>query len=546
MSALKKRYLFLIVPSFIIIFLFLIALIGNLESPIKAKKLPKTSKSYRTLSLEQQNKDLEYVKYYFTQHYINYDMMVEKGFDIDDTINQIEKALQKDRRKDGTIESSNFKSALVNTVLKNFNITDNHFSVCGITPEHNIFYFTNVYVKPQSTPDGIKYIVVKNEEEDFPDYIKKNRTNVDTSEIKPGQEYTGSTELLYEWFDGNEKIYRIGIMAKGNINNVFLQIDGKPAKTPVVVPWQLRNQKAQGTIETSETLYISLKNFMFENSSSNNLIYKNKKEFEKLCNNIKEKSKDKKNIIIDLRSNQGGELLRSAMILSNIFYDKKDISPDLYQYLLNQVNDDYTLLSPSTGALYRQSIIPSIKAKFRSKKNKNEKFEMEVAVNEIYHKYNNLQNYCAICQVFGPYRKIEKLPYKKTSVKELPEAVFNGTIYVLTDSYSASCSEYTLALLHFMTRNVNAKICQIGLNTNGAVFYFNPHTVVLPYSGGWFYLPIAINKSENFNNPNFYGEGYGWYPDYWCTNQNILNTLINLSNDKELENKLQGLEISQL
>ena len=46
---------------------------------------------------------------------------------------------------------------------------------------------------------------------------------------------------------------------------------------------------------------------------------------EELIKNAKDKSKGKENIIIDLRGNPGGELLRSAMILGNLFYDEKDI-----------------------------------------------------------------------------------------------------------------------------------------------------------------------------------------------------------------------------
>ena len=241
-------------------------------------------------------------------------------------------------------------------------------------------------------------------------------------------------------------------------------------------------------------------------------------------------------------------MLINAIIgmIHRLFYNEEKLSSDLYKFLLNQVDEDYTLLSPSIGGLYRKRILPTIKANIRNKKNKNEKTEMEIATENVYDQFHTLNYYCAFSELLVPYRKIEKFPYKKTSVTELPAADFEGTIYVLTDPNSASCSEYTLALLHYMSKNTNIKICQIGQNTNGAVFYFNPHSVLLPNSGGWLYLPTAINKSSNFTAAGFKGEGYGWFPDYWCTNQNIVNTLVNLSGDKELEKVLQGLEKSQL
>lgn len=546
MKEFKKRHLFWIIPSSLLILLLLISIFGHLLSPVKAKRIPSKSKALKELTLKQQQEDLDYLKYYLTQHYINYDTMIENGFDIDDVINQIEASLKKDRRNNGTIESGSFRSTISRIIINNLNVIDKHFAICGVALKDNIFYFSNIYIKPLSTPNGIKYFVVKNEEETFPDYIKKHYSTIGHADIKAGQEYTGPKENLYEWFDGDEKIYRFGVMAKGSINHVFIQIDGKPVKAPVISTWALQNQKAQGMKETTDTLYLSLRNFMFENSSSQDLAAKNKKEFEVLCNNAREKSKEKKNLILDLRSNGGGELLRSAMLISGLFYNEEKLSSDLYKFLLNQVDEDYTLLSPSIGGLYRKRILPTIKANIRNKKNKNEKTEMEIATENVYDQFHTLNYYCAFSELLVPYRKIEKFPYKKTSVTELPAADFEGTIYVLTDPNSASCSEYTLALLHYMSKNTNIKICQIGQNTNGAVFYFNPHSVLLPNSGGWLYLPTAINKSSNFTAAGFKGEGYGWFPDYWCTNQNIVNTLVNLSGDKELEKVLQGLEKSQL
>ena len=544
----KKHHLFWIIPACMIAGLLVFSLIAHLISPVESKRMVKKSKVLNELTLEQQKKDLNYLRYYLTQNYINYDTMVENGFDIDDVFDQIEKALKKDRHNNNTIESNIFRSTISRIVIQNINIVDKHFSVCGVGQKDNLFYFSDIYIKAQETTNGTKYIVVKNQEEDFPENVKKYIHKLEPADIKPGQEYTGSTDNLYQWFDGKEKIYRFGTIAKGDINNVFIQIDGKPVKAPVRSTYSLSNVKAQGFKETEKSLYLSLSNFMFEQASGSTLQERNKNEFDKLIKNAKDKSKGKENIIIDLRGNPGGELLRSAMILGNLFYDEKDISADLFQFLTNLIDDDYVIYSPSLGSKYRSLFFMQIKNSFKNRKNskKNEKHESEIYSEEIYKKFFHQRTRNAFLQLLIPHRKIVKFPYKKSSITRLPENSFHGTIYLLTDPYSASCSEYTVALAHNMAKNTDVKICQIGQNTNGAVFYFNPHAVVLPYSGGWLTLPTAVNRTKNFDYDNFKGEGFGWFPDYWSSNQNIANTLVNLTGDNQLQETLKGLEKGQL
>ena len=128
----KKRHLFWIIPTCLIAGLFVLSLIAHLISPVESKRMVKKSKVLNELTLKQQQKDLDYLRYYLTQHYINYDTMVENGFDIDDVFDQIEKALKKDRRNNNVIESSIFRSTISNIILKNLNVVDKHFAVCGV------------------------------------------------------------------------------------------------------------------------------------------------------------------------------------------------------------------------------------------------------------------------------------------------------------------------------------------------------------------------------------------------------------------------------
>lgn len=541
----KKRHFFWIIPSSLIVLLLLISLFGHLFSPVKTKRQIKI-RDLNTLSQKQQEEDFEYFKYYMQNVYINYEQMTANGFDIDKVIEDTKADYKRNLTNKGDIANRDFCSSLSKILIQNFNIVDKHFGIYGKSLSNNTFFFSNIYIKEEKTSSGSKYVVVKNQEETFPDYIKKAYSNIGSSDIKPGQEYTGPKENLYEWFDGNQKIYRFGLMYKGETNFALIQIDGKPVKTPVISNWILENNKSQGFTETDDTLYLSLRDFMFEQSSNSELTAKKRKEFEKLCYNAKDKSKGKKNIIIDLRSNTGGELLRSAMILSNLLYDEKDVSPELSQYLLNSVDEDYCLFSPVSGSMNRKFTKNQIKNFFKTKKNKIEDSEFDKFINKIYkkHQFNKILN--GFFELVIPYRKEVEFKYSKSNISIPPKVTFSGNIYVLTDNNSASSSEYTIALLHNMIKGTDINICQIGFNTNGAVFFFNPTTVVLPNSGCPITFPNAINKSTAFNLPNFKGEGFGWYPDYWCTNQNLVNTLINLTDDKDLETALAGLEKSQL
>ena len=46
-------------------------------------------------------------------------------------------------------------------------------------------------------------------------------------------------------------------------------------------------------------------------------------------------------------------------------------------------------------------------------------------------------------------------------------------------------------------------------------------------------------------NPKWHGDTKGFYPDYWATNETILDTLVYLTKDEELRTALKGLEKGQ-
>ena len=544
----KKRHLFWIIPCGIILLAFLVALIGHIASPVPSKKYVAKYKERKTITEKEFEEDLEYLKYYFTYSYCGYAELVEAGFDIDALIADIKKDCDKNKHG-STYDASDVRANIAKRVLQHHCIDDNHFAVCGESKLPNSLYFTDIYVKPLDTGDEKKYIVVKNERDPFPEKVLKRMNKYVPADIQPGQFYTGPESMLYEWFDGKEKIYRVGTLSRQNVKNIQIMIDGKRVTAPVVSNNSLeRAGKMQGMRETKDTLYISLVDFMFGQSSK----VINEEEFDILCKNARIKSRGKKQIIIDLRSNPGGYGYRAAMLYSYLFYNQQDEIPhNLIEYIC-QITDDgeYISMCPTYGKKFLYWKIKDFPNKIKAlkfhKKAKQTKTYFERYNEKTEKRFNRQFFKASIKELFIPYSKPIKLYMPDPKLSELPAPDFSGDIYILTDKYSASCSEYSIATLRNLAANSKVIIHHIGENTRGAVFYIDVNSFIMPNSGAWISLPTGRVYSDAFDHPTFHGEGYGWFPEYWVTHYNLLNTLCNLIDDPELETALKGIEKWQL
>ena len=186
--------------------------------------------------------------------------------------------------------------------------------------------------------------------------------------------------------------------------------------------------------------------------------------------------------------------------------------------------------------------------KFLKKIEDPEKFEFDEINKETYISFKKQTKEYCLKELIKPERLEIPCKYVEYDPEmEIAKPDFSGNIYILTNHYSASCSEYTIAYTKLIeeltsTAKDSQKIhfYQIGENTNGAVSYYNPMVYNLPNSGIYLYFPSAYTPP--FEDPAFKGEGCGWHPDYWTTNRNLLNTLIQLTGDKELKDTLAGLD----
>lgn len=477
--------------------------------------------------------------------YAGYDDMVEKGFNLDSAIENIYNNTKKEMHN-GVVASSVLITNTINELIEKNPLIDSHFSISGSSRYPYKLYFSDLYFEEKQSASETKYFLTKIQREEIDKEESFLKKKVPLTEPPLNLEYTGSTQNLYKWFDGNKIIYRYGVFTNKEINFAYINLNNNKEKIPVYYFDRLESKtKNQSYKETNKTLYLSLQDFMFDITSDIHEFH-GQKEFQNLLDIAKEKSKNKENIILDLRSNGGGEPIRLSLLFANILYDNYDFDT------LNQItlcaNENSTDVFSSTIAkrsLY--SIFYDIKDFFKKLKfrNKKEKFEYEEYYDSIYKKQDRIRNKQILPQLFFPSRKMITVE-PQTEDKPLPPTKFSGTIYILTDRYSASCSEYTIGVAYKLAEKLDFNVVHLGDNSNGAVYYVNPRSFVTPYSGLWFYMPTNKSEPRIFNHPSFKGEGLGWHPEYWVTKYNLANTLTNLIEDPELPQMLVGLEKNHL
>lgn len=543
----KKRHLFWIIPSALITLILLLYVILKLISVFHPLSEPfvKRTKNQSSLTEKELNIELDYIKHYISTCYAGYDDMVEKGFNLDSAIENIYNNTKKEMHN-GVVASSVLITNTINELMEKNPLIDSHFSINGSGRYPYKLYFSDLFFEEKQTKTETKYFLTKIQREEIDKEESFLKKKVPLTELPLNLEYTGSTQNLYKWFDGNKIIYRYGVFTNKEINFAYINLNNNKEKIPVYYFDRLESKtKNQSYKETNKTLYLSLQNFMFDISSDIHEFH-GQKEFQNLLDIAKEKSKNKENIILDLRSNGGGEPIRLSLLFANILYDNYDFDT------LNQItlcaNENSTDVFSSTIAKRRlYSIFYDIKDFFKKLKfrNKKEKFEYEEYYDSIYKKQNRIINKQILPQLFFPSRKMITVE-PQTEDKPLPPTNFSGTIYILTDRYSASCSEYTIGLAYKLAEKLNFNVVHLGENSNGAVYYVNPWSFVTPYSGLWFYMPTNKLEPRIFNHPSFKGEGLGWHPEYWVTKYNLANTLTNLIEDPELPQMLIGLEKNHL
>ena len=453
--------------------------------------------------------DLKVFKKYMEQCYVAYDENVELGFDLDKTIKNIKKDFDREvkwakKTNQKYSEDEVLAGRISYHLWKDLKIKDSHFSIIFskggysvVYPEKN--YFSPLYFEKQ----GNDYILV----------------NSYGSEIKKGSRFTDDITNLKRVIYANEEVYQyIFTTTEGNIKTVNVKLDEKEYQVPIeenVRFKNVENKKQVNTIKTKDSFYLAIGMFL-------NFYLEEHSEYRNFMSNIVDEFQRRptySNLIIDLRSNIGGVSCSKELLPSLYFFDDgAKIQSFLNVIKLSEIG---SVRLESTEILKKQQEVEERKYGMREKRLKK--------IHEDFEK---------VTKQGGRY--YEKSEYKAKSLLQEKPALFRGNTYLLVDNKTSSAAEDFIAKTFLVDED---KVFIVGENTSGTLDFYDTYDYELPNTKVKLTLCAESLKDTGLlsKNPKWHGDTKGFYPDYWATNETILDTLVYLTKDEELRNVLSGL-----
>ena len=447
------------------------------------------------ISYEQLKEDLEFASYVLNMGYAGNDKMLDKGFD--------EKS-----SKDAVMTHFEGKEVIyTDDLIRVFNdnlkpyIKDSHFQLIGKKQIYTMIekytcYWTDCYVEKRG--------------EDF--YSISN-----TVGINPDLKYCDDQQNLYYYPSKGSSVYRIAKLSKEPLNSIDVSFDNKSYCLEVFNDGAIEKTNAKyKAFDSKDSAYIALNTFFLPYLDS-----PDRKSKEIIFNKFIEcgyKYGNKKNLILDMRSNEGGDAAYTVAMFYVLYSGKN--------------NNDFSKLIPNMSSWFvdsfslRENLISpvSCKTKYLLKNNRNQKpSKKEVSL--------------LSSQIENPEKVIETAGYKKSKLFS-KESKFKGKIIILTDRNSASAGEIIIPLAKEIFGSESVSV--IGENTSGSAMYWDVATICLPNSKAGIHTAFAKNKMiEKYD--YWHGEGIGFYPDYWSTGQDLNETIFLVTQDEEMKEKLKGI-----
>jgi hypothetical protein len=437
------------------------------------------------------NEDCEYLKKYVTNAYANYDLDVEKGFDIDETIKTIKSSYKKNYGYKNNLRINDFGWLIGFTLGQDLPIKDNHLTIKTPEFDSTLFsqenaYYSDIYFEKVGTEYKIKYSSLVN--------------------FSKGMTYTDDEQYLVPVFYKNEWLYRYVLLQDSFINDVSININNCKKKIEtkrnslINIP-----RKEIGYKSTDKNIYISLGTCDVSDRIVREFVIKQiLLVIEKLKNENLEK-----NVILDIRNNTGGREEIIDSLIFGIFYRETYSSNRNYEEMF-EVGEkgSFQLFSKETEEANNIQLP-------ESKRNK------------------NLENYQK--HILGsPTDRLNYLP-------QFGNEKMKGKLYILMDRRTVSAAEFGIAFAYMINKN---KIVLVGEKTIGAgssnyhLSYTLPNSKIQIRLGNYsYYYTTSLSQNKRWN-----GDTKGFYPDYWCTQDTILPTLIELTKDEKLATELAGLE----
>ena len=466
-------------------------------------------RAVRFVSFDQLKNDVSSLKYLLQTSYSGYEDALARGLDLEKFEQNILSEFSNSIYDKNSINTDKICDVVYNE-LKKF-IIDSHFTLYSLNSYYSLcirnrILYSNIYVREKNG----KYFVV---ESDIP-------------EIKKKSEFTGSKENLFLYPAKGKNIYRIGFTktVESSAENDYIETEielsfnNENKKVLIKTYDSIKNTKIFfGKQETKDTGYLSLSTFDLPDVKSNFRKYA-ERSFEKYINSSVELN-NKKNVIIDLRGNSGGNNYYSNKFLLSLYTNKilSDSELQKTKLLDNDVNytESYNYSSPWIA-------------------NTMNNYFLQMGMADFIFPYiqSDIENFKT-----EPKKIIRK--WIDTSSEYIGECNFTGKVIIIVDRNSASSSEDTIQL----AKRLFGKNCYlVGENSKGCYSYGNILPYSLPNKSLCLYVPSSIFM--NYANSEYYNiEGLGFTPDYWSTNEDLLETLVAITGDKSLRKVLHGIEV---
>ena len=135
-------------------------------------------------------------------------------------------------------------------------------------------------------------------------------------------------------------------------------------------------------------------------------------------------------------------------------------------------------------------------------------------------------------------------PKKKLPLPQLNSISTDKKIYILIDSLTFSAAEMGIPIAMMENEDI---VILVGEKTKGGAVFGDVNYYELPNSKIQIGLcSVDRRNTPFFNNEYWHGETYGFYPDYWTTNEDLIPTLQILTGDDSVPAILDGIKNGQL
>lgn len=213
------------------------------------------------------------------------------------------------------------------------------------------------------------------------------------------------------------------------------------------------------------------------------------------------------NVILDLRGNSGGYVEVLYNLIVPIFYKTRFENYPAFSYIISKSQNGQLLLHSTE-------------------------------INKAILRYQNDNNIKNKISEINTNRELIVTNVKNNPNLKLKKEKLEKKLYILIDQNTASAAEYGIAVSYLIN---GEKIILIGNKTFGAIETGDWYSYILPNSKLIINLSTRNHSREDLfiNNSHWNGDTKGFFPDFWATEDTILENLITITNDNELTKILQ-------